>query len=119
MLLTGAGHQVRSAASGKEALAWLEAETYELLIIDFKMADLDGATLYRRVRERWPIGDGGPRILFVSGYAELKGEQDPEILATPFLTKPFNLGELFAVVTRMLARPGLSTQSLEAGGRGR
>ena len=100
MSLTGAGHQVRSTASGEEALAWLDAEPCDLLIIDYSMPDIDGPTLYRRVLKRWPVA--GPRILFVSGYAEFGDEHDPEILAIPRLHKPFNLGELFWMVTCLL-----------------
>jgi DNA-binding response OmpR family regulator len=108
MILTGAGHHVRSTPTGAEALAWLDAEPCDLLIIDYKMPDIDGPTLYRRAMTRWPVG--GPRILFVSGYAEFVDEHDPEILAIPLLHKPFKLGDLFSVVTRILAptEPGQS-----------
>ena len=102
MILQGAGHTVRSTASGEEALRWLEEEIYDLMILDFKMPELDGPTLYRRVASRWPVA--GPRILFVSGYAEIAGdEHDPEILAVPLLYKPFSLGDLVAAVHRALA----------------
>lgn len=100
MSLTGVGHQVRSTANGEEALAWLDAEPCDLLIIDYNMPEMDGPTLYRRVLKRWPVA--GPRILFISGDEEFGDEHDPVILAIPRLHKPFNLGELFWMVTRML-----------------
>jgi CheY-like chemotaxis protein len=102
MILQGAGHSVRSTASGEEALRWLDEEACDLLIIDFKMPDMDGSALYRRVVTRWPVG--GPRMLFVSGYAEIAGdENDPELRAVPLLYKPFNLRDLLAAVSRALA----------------
>jgi PleD family two-component response regulator len=71
MSLTGAGHQVRSTASGEEALAWLDAEPCDLLIIDYNMPEIDGATLYRRVLKRWPVA--GPRILICFGLRGVRG----------------------------------------------
>jgi CheY-like chemotaxis protein len=102
MILQSAGHSVRSTASGAEALRWLDDAPCDLLILDFKMPDMDGPTLYRRVLTRWPVG--GPRILFVSGYAEVAAyEHDAEILAVPLLYKPFSLGDLVTAVHRAFA----------------
>jgi CheY-like chemotaxis protein len=101
MILEGVGHRIRSTASGHEALRWLEEEPCDLLIVDFKMPEIDGPDLYRQVLARWPVG--GPRVLFVSGYAEVSGyERDPEVLAVPLLFKPFTLGDLFTAVDRAL-----------------
>ncbi|MGH7367028.1 MAG: response regulator [Candidatus Rokuibacteriota bacterium] len=102
MILDGAGHSVRATASGAEALRWLDEQPCDLLILDFKIPEMDGPTIYRRMLTRWPVG--GPRVLFVSGHAGVAGyENDPDILAVPLLYKPFNLGDFFAAVARALA----------------
>ena len=101
MTLEVAGHRIRSTGSGHEALRWLVEEPCYLLIVDFNMPQIDGPELYRRVLARWP--DSAPRVLFVSGYAEVSAyESDPDVLAVPLLVKPFSLGDLIAAVTRAL-----------------
>jgi CheY-like chemotaxis protein len=104
MTLEVAGHRIRSTGSGHEALRWLEDERCDLLIVDFNMPEMDGPQLYRRVLARWPTN--APRVLFVSGYAEVSAsEHDPDVLAVPLLVKPFSLGELFTAVNRALETP--------------
>lgn len=101
MTLEVAGHRIRSTGSGHEALRWLEDELCDLLILDFNMPEMDGPQLYRRVLARCPTS--APRVLFVSGYAEVSGyEDDPDVLAVPRLVKPFTAGDLFTAVNRAL-----------------
>jgi CheY-like chemotaxis protein len=49
MVLAGAGHSVRATASGFEALRWLEEQPWDLLILDLRMPEIDGPTLYQEV----------------------------------------------------------------------
>jgi two-component system cell cycle sensor histidine kinase/response regulator CckA len=102
MILEGMGHRVRTTGNGFEALHWLEDELYDLLIVDVKMPEIDGPTLYREVLARWPTG--GPRVLFVSGFAEAPDyENAPEARDVPLLFKPFTIDELKAALDRVLA----------------
>jgi two-component system NtrC family sensor kinase len=95
MVLAGAGHSVRATANGFEALRWLEEQPWDLLILDLRMPEIDGPTLYREVLTRWPAA--ASRVLFVSGVAELPA------LNVPVLFKPFTLDALRAEVARVLA----------------
>jgi CheY-like chemotaxis protein len=73
-----------------------------LLIIDLSMPEIDGPTLYREILARWPTG--GPRVLFVSGFADAAGyERALASLTVPVLLKPFTLEELRDAVSRVLA----------------
>lgn len=49
--LRAEGHAVATAASGREALAWLEHHRADLMLLDLKLRDLDGATLLARLQE--------------------------------------------------------------------
>lgn len=49
-LLVRAGHRVLRAASAADALAALEAESPALFVLDYRMPDIDGAELARRLR---------------------------------------------------------------------
>lgn len=102
MALAGAGHSVRATANGLEALRWLEVEPWDVVILDLRMPEIDGPTLYREVLARWP--KAATHVLFVSGMADLL-EVDPTVraLGVPILLKPFTLEDLGAAVARVLA----------------
>jgi DNA-binding NtrC family response regulator len=102
MVLAGDGHSVRATANGFEALRWLEEQPWDLLILDLRMPDIDGPTLYREVLARWP--ETAAHVLFVSGVAELPRPDDVvKALNVPVLFKPFTLDALRAAVARALA----------------
>ncbi len=102
MVLAGAGHSVRATASGLEALRWLEEQPWDLLILDLRMTEIDGPTLYQEVLARWPTSAG--HVLFVSGVAEMPYHNHTvKPLNVPVLFKPFSLDALRAAVTRVLA----------------
>ena len=102
MVLVEAGHSVRATANGFEALRWLEEQPCDLLILDLRMPELDGPTLYREVLARWPAA--ASHVLFVSGVAELPRHDDTvKALNVPVLFKPFTLDALRTAVARMLA----------------
>lgn len=102
MILEGLGYSVTTTGSGVEALRWLEENPQDLLILDLKMPEIDGPTLYQEILDRWPIG--GPRALFVSGFADTTGyEVTLKTLRVPLLLKPFTLEELHDAVCRVLA----------------
>jgi DNA-binding NtrC family response regulator len=102
MVLAGAGHSVRATANGLEALRWLEEEPWDLVILDLRMPEIDGPTLYREVLARWP--KAAAHVLFMSGMAELfEADHAVRALRVPILLKPFTLEELSAAVARALA----------------
>ena len=104
MILAGAGHSVRATANGFEALRWLEEELCDLLMLDLRMPDIDGLTLYREVLARWP--KGGPRVLFVSGFSEASSYAEAlKSMDAPVLMKPFTLDELTGAIDRVLSMP--------------
>ncbi len=77
--LEGAGHQVREAAGGAEALAALEAESADVLIIDIVMPDKGGIETLMEVRRRF----AGLKAIMISGKIDV--DQDSfRILARQF-----------------------------------
>lgn len=82
------GYAVDLAASGNEALERLETGTYDLIVSDLKMPDLDGPGLYRRLAERGPALL--ERLVFITG--DTLGAGTKEFLAhcrRPVIEKPF------------------------------
>lgn len=102
MSLEDLGYRVRATGDGFEALRWLEDEAFDLLVVDVKMSEIDGPTLYREVRERWP--ERCARVLFISGFGETD-YHEPALQAVrdvPLLFKPFSLDDLKAAIERVL-----------------
>jgi len=101
LILGSAGHDVTAVSNGFAALWWLEQQTYDLVISDVKMPELDGLGLYAEIRARWPRGS--PRILFVSGFADTAPYAGTlKAINVPVLFKPFSVDDLCHMVTRML-----------------
>lgn len=51
-MLEKRGHTVTVAANGKEALAALEANSYQLVFMDVQMPEMDGFEVTAAIRER-------------------------------------------------------------------
>ena len=50
-ILSAAGYEVITASHGKEALAVLDNRSFDLIVLDMNMPEMDGLTFLRRVRE--------------------------------------------------------------------
>src|SRR5713101_814966 len=95
------GYEVETAKNGREALEKIGARSYDVILSDLRMPELDGVALYREL-ERYQ-----PRLLqrlaFVSGtteppeYASFLAETGAIVL-----TKPFAVAALQRLVQRVL-----------------
>lgn len=89
-----------SAYDGKEALALLEREKPDFIVLDVMLPDIDGNTLCLEIRKRSDAG-----ILFLS----CRSEEIDKIIALSsggddYMTKPFMPGELVARIKAYLRR---------------
>ncbi len=73
--------------SATEALAWLESETAELLIVDYRMPGMNGAEFIRRVRELG-AGGGAPAIIITARQDRECRISALDAGATDFLQSP-------------------------------
>ena len=94
-------HDVDTARDGVEALYRIEQRTYDLIISDLQMPNLDGRGLHEALRARY--GQSLPRVIFVTGHAEAE-EYVPFLAETgdPVLTKPFSVDDLRTLVQWVL-----------------
>ncbi|MFA5967941.1 MAG: response regulator [Sphingomonas sp.] len=85
------GYTVITAENGEVALEMLAThDRPDLLISDVVMPSMDGPTMVRRARERYP----DLPILFMSGYAEEQLRKSIDIDHVAFLAKPFSVQQL-------------------------
>jgi DNA-binding NtrC family response regulator len=102
--LESEGLRVDPVTSGDAALARLEGEAYDLLVIDVRMPGMSGLDVTRIVHEKYP---GLPVIVMTAfGSIETAVEAIHEG-AFDFISKPMNLAELKNIVARALAQRSL------------
>lgn len=97
--LVDAGYLATCVADGVEALAELERAHFDLVLSDMVMPEMDGVTLLRHVRSRYP------QLPFILVTAH--GSVDSAVAAMKegagdYLLKPLNREELLMVVERLL-----------------
>lgn len=94
-------HEVDTVHDGAEALYRIEQRSYDLIISDLQMPNLDGPGLYAALRKRF--GEALPRVIFVTGHADAE-KFIPFLAETgdPVLTKPFSVEDLRTLVQWVL-----------------
>jgi signal transduction histidine kinase/FixJ family two-component response regulator len=99
-LLEKKGHTVITAADGREALAVLEKETVDLILMDVQMPGMDGVEATRAIRERETAGGYHLPIVALTAHA-MSGDRDYCLAAgmDDYLTKPIGAEELQRVLT--------------------
>jgi two-component system phosphate regulon response regulator PhoB len=98
-----AGHQVETAASGREALGALRRQRPDLLILDLMLPDLSGTELCRRLRADAELASL-PVIMLTAKADEVDRVVGFEIGADDYVTKPFSPRELVLRVGAVLRR---------------
>lgn len=91
------GYGVKAVESGIAALEMLQHETFDLLLTDIVMPELDGIELAQRASALHP----DMRVMFITGFAAVtlqNGAMPPE---AKVLSKPFHLRDLVNEVDRM------------------
>jgi two-component system NtrC family response regulator len=96
-ILSREGYRVRTAYSGKQALAMLEQEPFDILFTDLKMSEMGGMEILETLRTRFP--DLVPVV--ITGYATISSAVETMKLgAFDYLPKPFTPDEMAAVAKR-------------------
>jgi PAS domain S-box-containing protein len=96
-LLERMGYTADVASNGLEALSAIEAQPYDVVLMDVQMPELDGLEASREIRRRWP--DRALRIVAMTANA-MEGDRD-ECLAAgmdDYVSKPIRPDELRAAL---------------------
>ena len=96
--LTNAGYEVDAVDRGTEAVALLGNKTYDLLLSDIVMPEMDGIELAQRCNEISP----STKVMFITGFAAVSLRANREQPSAKVLSKPFHLRDLVLEVERVL-----------------
>jgi len=111
--LNARGFAVSIVRNGRDALAALRAETFDVALLDVVMPEIDGLEVLRLVREE----PTPPEIIVITGNGTIETAIAAlKLGAYDFLTKPYRMAEIEALVRRawekrVLARDNVLLQS--------
>ena len=106
-LLRELGHTGALVTDGNKALAILEQQTFDLMLLDVLMPGLDGLSTLQAVRKREQIRPGQRRlpVLMVSGHDSADTQQHFRSAgADGFVAKPLSSAVLKSEVARLVPR---------------
>ena len=108
------GYSSDLASNGVEGVAAAENKSYDLILMDVQMPEMDGFTASREIRKRLPA-DAQPKIVALTANA-LQGDRELCLDAgmDDYITKPVKMHELTQVIRRQFSpSPGAKVPSAE------
>jgi CheY-like chemotaxis protein/HPt (histidine-containing phosphotransfer) domain-containing protein len=117
-LLAQMGYRADIAANGLEAVAAVERQPYDLVLMDVQMPEMDGFEASRELTRRWP-GDKRPRIVAMTANA-MQGDRELCVAAgmDDYVSKPIRVEELVAALERTAVREVARARAGGAAGSG-
>ena len=106
--LSDAGHEVTCAANAEEALQELARISYDLVVSDIVMPQIDGVELLRRVRKLWPQI---PFILITAHGSIENAVAAMKEGAYDYISKPFKVDEIRVGVEKAIEKKLLATEN--------
>ena len=108
-ILAGRDFQVDAASNGLEALAKIQEDDYDMLILDIKMPKMNGIEVLQQVKEAHPDID----VIMITGLNQIDtAVKAMKLGAFDYLPKPFDPEELEIVVARAFERRQLLQENV-------
>lgn len=101
-ILTDLGYQVDTATSGSAALELVKHKCYEVALLDLKMPEMDGVTLYRKIKE---IRADTVAIVVTAYASDETAESALGAGAWRILPKPVEFPRLMTLIEEALGQP--------------
>jgi two-component system sensor histidine kinase/response regulator len=98
-LLKLRGHRVEVAENGRDAVAAIERQPFDVVLMDLEMPEMDGLEAAAAIRAKERVSGGHVPIVAMTAHA-VKGfrERCLEAGMDDYITKPINPEELFRAV---------------------
>jgi PAS domain S-box-containing protein len=119
-LLEKRGHHVVVAGNGREALEALGKASFDLVLMDVQMPEMDGMEATAAIREKEKDSGFHQPIIALTAHA-MKGDREKCLGSgmDGYLTKPIRPPELDEILEDYLARRSTSANAVELTGRGK
>ena len=105
--LSGVRWNVKAALNGREALDIMEGETFDVILLDIRMPEMDGIELLRRIKMRWPES----QVVVITGYPSIETAKEAVRLgAYNYLAKPLGPEEIVEATTGAMTQKKWSLQ---------
>ena len=115
-LLEKRGHQVVVAHNGRQTIATLETQSFDLVLMDVQMPEMDGFQATAAIREKEKATGSHLRIIAMTAHA-MKGDKERCLAAgmDGYVSKPINTEQLFETIEGATVVPVATNPTLEEG----
>jgi DNA-binding NtrC family response regulator len=97
--LSPEGYEVKLSQNGADAMRMLEEESFDLVLTDLKMPDIDGIEVLKMIKERWPQTE----VIVITGYQTVDtAVKSIKLGAFDYIEKPFTPDSLIAAVNNAI-----------------
>lgn len=108
-ILTRQGFQVEQAANARQGLGLLERSTFDVVLLDLVMPDLDGLETLKKIKSV----DNDCEVIIITGYGSIPTAVEAmKAGAFHFLSKPFAPDDLRTIIGRALEKRRLNLENL-------
>src|SRR5207237_10635666 len=116
-LLEKQGHRAVVASNGQEALAALQKQAFDLILMDVQMPDMDGFETTAAIRAGELAAGGHIPIVAMTAHA-MTGDRERCLEAgmDGYVSKPIQASELLAAIARFAPAPAVTAASAVAAG---
>ncbi len=103
-LLQNMGYRADLASNGIEAIESVQRQTYDVVLMDVQMPEMDGLEASRRITAKWSVGER-PHIVAMTANA-MQGDREMCLAAgmDDYVTKPIRVNELMEALLRVPVR---------------
>ena len=99
IMLEDEGYQVEQAESGESAIHILDQKTFDLVVTDYKMHEIDGMELLKLINDRDPL----QKVIMVTGFSSIEqAVQAIHLGANDYIPKPLDPKKFKAIIRKVL-----------------
>jgi DNA-binding NtrC family response regulator len=97
-------------ASGEEALAFLNQQPVDVVVLDVRMPGMDGIQALREIKQRYPLIE----VIMLTGHASLEvAIEGMELGAFDYMMKPIEIDELLYKLQDACKKKSIHTEKIK------
>ena len=106
--LESADCNAQTAEGGRQALSVMEQHSFDVVLLDLRMPDLDGMDVLKTIKQRWPNSE----VVVITGYPSIDTAKEAVRLgAFNYLAKPLDPNELLKAANDAVTQKRWSLRS--------